>query len=203
MPWPFETVTVVRHGEAEWNRAGRRQGQLDSPLTAEGEQHAEALAASLGTAPIDAIFSSPLGRADRTAEVIAATLHQPVRTLETLAEVHHGVFAGLTNEEIETSHPGALARRQAEKFTWRFPDGESYADAEIRASEALTQIAGDGSVTPLLVTHEMIGRMLLKVLLNLRPEQALTWSLPHGAIIAVSPATGELTETTTTRAPLD
>lgn len=197
MPWPFGHVVLVRHGEIEWNRSGRRQGQLDSPLTPDGERHAQAVASSVAPAAVDAIFTSPLGRAHRTASVIAARLDRPVRVLAALAEVHHGALAGLTDEEIEAGYPGELRRRRDHKYEWRFPDGESYADADVRASAALAEVVRAGATSPLLVTHEMIGRMLVRALLGLTPDRALSWSLPHGAIVDVSPAKGTATMTTT------
>jgi probable phosphoglycerate mutase len=111
--------------------------------------------------------------------------------------VHHGTFAGLTNQQIEARHPGELVRRETQKYTWRFPDGESYADADIRACTALDDVARAGAASPLLVTHEMIGRMLLRALLGLQPDQALSWSLPHGVVAEVSLVDGTVTETTT------
>jgi probable phosphoglycerate mutase len=197
VPWPFERVVVVRHGETEWNRLGRRQGQLDSPLTSEGERHARAVASLVASTAVDSIFSSRLGRAHRSALIIAAEVGRPVRALEALAEVHHGAFAGLTNQQIEARHPGELLRRETKKYTWRFPDGESYADAYIRACTALDHVVRAGAVAPLLVTHEMIGRMLLRALLGLQPDQALSWSLPHGVVAEVSPVDGTVTETRT------
>jgi probable phosphoglycerate mutase len=84
VPWPFERVILVRHGETEWNRLGRRQGQLDSPLTSEGERHARAVASLVASTAVDSIFSSPLGRAHRSALIIAAKVGRPVRVLEAL-----------------------------------------------------------------------------------------------------------------------
>jgi len=151
---------------------------------------------------IGAIFCSPLGRAYRTALIIGAKVDRPVEVLGDLAEVDHGTLAGLTNEEIETAHPGELRRREREKYTWCFPDGESYADADVRASRALEQVAQAGIVSPLLVTHEMIGRMLLRALLDLTQDEALAWSLPHGSVIEVLPTDGVVT-TTAAGASLD
>jgi broad specificity phosphatase PhoE len=80
--------------------------------------------------------------------------------------VNHGRMAGLTREEIEASFPGALARRAEDKYRWRFPGGESYADADGRAGTALARIDAAGPRHPLIVSHEMIGRMLLRHLLD-------------------------------------
>ncbi|MCA1699224.1 MAG: histidine phosphatase family protein [Actinobacteria bacterium] len=66
----MEQVFLARHGETEWNRIRRRQGQLNSPLTAEGLAGAHRIAALVATLPIDSVLSSPLGRASETASVV-------------------------------------------------------------------------------------------------------------------------------------
>ncbi|NQY57270.1 MAG: histidine phosphatase family protein [Ilumatobacteraceae bacterium] len=181
-------VLLARHGETEWNRIGRRHGQLDSPLTERGRQHAQAIARLCGELDADAVFSSPLGRARATAEIVAGSLSLPVVVVDDLAEIDHGVFAGLTNEEIEEHHPGTLARRANSKYTWSFPDGESYADADQRAASALGTIATSDATSPVVVAHEMIGRLLLRSLLRLDTAEALGRSLPHGSVVEAHPA---------------
>src|SRR6266508_1920358 len=64
-------LIIVRHGESEWNRIGRYQGQQDTPLSELGARQAEALARRLTHEPIDIIFASPLQRAAKTAQAIA------------------------------------------------------------------------------------------------------------------------------------
>src|SRR6185436_91891 len=64
-------LIIVRHGESEWNRVGRYQGQCDAPLSDLGLRQAEALARRLSDEPLDVIFTSPLQRAAKTAEAIA------------------------------------------------------------------------------------------------------------------------------------
>jgi broad specificity phosphatase PhoE len=64
-------VLLARHGQTEWNALGRRQGQLDSPLTAAGVEQAHRHAKTVAVRGIDGIFTSPLGRALTTAEIIA------------------------------------------------------------------------------------------------------------------------------------
>ncbi len=113
-----------------------------------------------------------------TADVVASRLSLPVVVISDLAEIDHGAFAGFTNEEIEPRHPGELARRAESRYSWSFPDGESYADANVRAAAALDAVAATGASSPVLVTHEMIGRMLLRMLLRLDPQDALERSLP-------------------------
>jgi broad specificity phosphatase PhoE len=65
-------VFLIRHGETEWNAAGRLLSRTDAPLNDTGEAQAAALAAELGDLRWDRAFSSPLVRARRTAEVVLA-----------------------------------------------------------------------------------------------------------------------------------
>jgi broad specificity phosphatase PhoE len=107
-------------------------------------------------------LSSPLGRAPTTSKLIAARLSLAVEVVQEPAEVHHGESTGLSNADILRRHPLAVARRSRDKYTWTFPGGESYADADARAGRALARVAQTGLRRPLLVSHEMVGRMLLK-----------------------------------------
>ncbi len=188
MDWRFEVVFLARHGETEWNRERRRQGQLDSPLTHVGIAQAAHLARVAATQSVDGMFTSPLGRARLTAATIGASVSAAVEVMCELAEVHHGEFAGLTNDEIEARHPGALAQRALNKYVWRFPGGESYQDAGERGYRALQQVQALGARRPLFVTHERVGLMLLQRLLDLPPDVALGRSLPQGVILAIDPA---------------
>jgi broad specificity phosphatase PhoE len=124
--------------------------------------------------PVDGVFSSPLGRAISAAQTYAYALDQTITAVDDLRELDRGDMAGMTNEKIERAFPGELARRSRDKYQWRFPNGESYADADLRAASALRQVAESGRSRPLVVTHEMIARMLLRNLLALEPNEALT-----------------------------
>ena len=152
------------------------------------------MAQRLAGRPVDAVFSSPLGRAQVSARMYADALSLPVVVVDELAEIHHGVMAGLRTEEIDAAFPGALTRRAADKFTWRFPEGESYADGDLRAGTALEVIAAAGVVRPLIVSHEMIGRMLLRRLLDITPAEALAFTHPHGQLYRIDVAAGTLQE---------
>jgi broad specificity phosphatase PhoE len=182
---PKPEVYLVRHGETEWNRTGRRQGQLDAPLTESGMAEVRRVAERIESLPIDGVFSSPLGRAVATAQTYAQVLQQTITMVDDLMELDHGVMAGMTNEEIERAFPGEMARRSLDKYRWRFPNGESYAEADLRAASALRQIAESGGFRPLVVSHEMIGRMLLRNLLGLEPQDALKSGLAHNVIYRI------------------
>lgn len=182
-------VFLARHGQTEWNLQRRRQGQLDSALTAGGVGQARRLAAALEPYGIDGIFSSPLGRSRATADIIGAHLGLAVAVVDELAEVDHGRFAGLTDEEIIDRDADHWRLRSVDKYTWRFPGGESYADADIRAGRALASIGVRPVRRPLVVSHEMIGRMLQRHLLGLDPRDALTRAQPNDVVFAIDPGT--------------
>ena len=84
---------------------GRRQGRLDSPLTENGWRHAETVAGLSAALGADSVFSSPLGRARVTADVVGSRLSLPVVVVSDLAEIDHGRVSspGSPIEEIETA----------------------------------------------------------------------------------------------------
>ncbi|MFZ0544343.1 MAG: histidine phosphatase family protein [Candidatus Promineifilaceae bacterium] len=101
---PKTTILLIRHGETDWNAAGRWQGHSDIPLNENGRQQAQALAYKLAGWPIQAIYSSDLKRAKETADIIA-TPHQLNLILDTdLRERHGGYFQGLVGTEIRTKY---------------------------------------------------------------------------------------------------
>jgi broad specificity phosphatase PhoE len=99
-------LLLVRHGETDWNREGRLQGQADPPLNDAGREQARAVARRLGTVELDAAYSSDLRRAAETAEVILAGRGVPLETHPGLREIDVGSWTGLTRTEIEERFPG-------------------------------------------------------------------------------------------------
>jgi broad specificity phosphatase PhoE len=184
----MQEVFLARHGQTEWNLVGRRQGQLDAPLTPAGVEEVARMADRLRGFPIDGVFSSPLGRAMASARIYAEACGLPVVAVDELAEIHHGAMAGLTNDEIDAAFPCEMSRRAADKYRWQFPDGESYAEGDVRAAAALRVVAAAGVVRPLVVSHEMIGRMLLRNLLDIDPMEALAYGHPHNVVYRVDVA---------------
>lgn len=146
-------LVVVRHGETEWNAVGRLMNQLDSPLTARGHAQAEAVARRLEAFPAEALYSSDLGRARSTAQLITdrrggeAILHPGLR------ERHLGVFAGRTREEARAAFPAEYDRyRRDPEFV--VPEGESFRQFYDRTIATFEEIAAAHSGgTVLVVTH--------------------------------------------------
>jgi len=183
----FERALLARHGETQWNQAGKRQGQLDSPLTASGRNQASQLASIVENQHFDVICSSPLGRALETARVVARRANMEIVVVDELAELDHGTFAGLTNAEIKLRHPNARRERRQNKYAWRYPNGESYEDLDTRCASGLQRINTMGVSMPLIISHAMTTRMLLRNLLDLNPQDTMRLAIPHGAVLNVRP----------------
>lgn len=147
-------LLVVRHGESTWNAGGRWQGQADPPLSALGERQARAAAGRLEA--IDAIWSSDLERARRTAEIVAEQFDLAVRLDRRLRERDAGDWTGLTRSEIERQFPGALAEA-------RSPSGfEADEHVVARGLDAVGAIAANlpAGGSALVVTHGGMIRTL-------------------------------------------
>lgn len=180
-----EHLFLVRHGQTLWNLEHRLQGQLDSPLTDDGIRQAKSIAERLSGRGITTVCSSPLGRALRTAVIIADRLGADLVEVPELAEVHHGDMAGLTWDEIDRQFPTAREDRAANRYGWAFPGGESYAQARARARRALSSCGWATAGIPLLVSHEMIGRMLRADLRGLDAASALSLRHPHDVVFEI------------------
>ena len=94
------TLLLVRHGETDWNRDGRWQGQSDTPLNELGRRQARELAEQLDG--VDVVYSSDLARARETAEILAERAGVEVRLDPRLRERGFGAWEGLTLAEIES-----------------------------------------------------------------------------------------------------
>jgi probable phosphoglycerate mutase len=146
-------LLLVRHGETTWNREGRIQGHLDSPLTERGLAQAQAAAARLARERIDALYSSDLGRAQETARHVAAATSLELRLDGGLRERSFGILEGKTWEEIGRDHPDD-ARLLAEDPSHAMPGGESLVQFRERVTGALRRLAREvGAGTIAVVTH--------------------------------------------------
>ena len=95
----FCTLYLVRHGETEWNRKGIVMGQSDSPLTEEGVEQVKQTAQELKNVPLDAIFSSDLHRAQKSAEIMKLERQLAIQTSKALRERTYGRWEGKMGED--------------------------------------------------------------------------------------------------------
>lgn len=155
----------LRHGETDWNARSLSQGSTDIPLNARGVAQAEAAAKALRGRGIATIIHSPLARARRTAEIVAAELGLPLAEDEDLRESAFGTHEG--------QPMGAwFAEWVAERYTP--PGGERFADLRTRAVAAVNRALGEPPVV-LLVGHGAFWRAIRSALgleVNVRTPNA-------------------------------
>jgi broad specificity phosphatase PhoE len=101
MPIPPRSFYFLRHGQTDWNAAGRFQGHTDVALNALGVSQAHRAAQARAACPIDIIVASPLIRALTTAAIVAERLNQPLFADSALKERHFGAFEGLVVDEVK------------------------------------------------------------------------------------------------------
>ncbi|MBS4200811.1 histidine phosphatase family protein [Bacillus sp. FJAT-49732] len=110
------TICLIRHGETDWNALGKLQGRTDIPLNNTGIRQAEECRDFLKNDHWDAIITSPLQRAKRTAEIINEGLQIPLIEMEEFVERSFGDAEGKTREENELMYPNRNIPNQEEKF---------------------------------------------------------------------------------------
>src|SRR5918999_6281569 len=118
-------LIIVRHGQTQWNLKLVRQGHLDSPLTERGIAQAKALGERLARETFTALYSSDLGRALQTAQMIAAATGHKIVTDARLRERHLGIFQGLNGDEIRAKYPEEYRLHRTVGPDYGIPDGES------------------------------------------------------------------------------
>jgi len=174
---------IARHGETDFNKAGRLQGRTDIPLNEVGRGQATKLAERLRGIRITRAGASTLSRAKETASICAKALGVPCEHEdEDFRERHYGVFEGLTRDELVRHHADAFASWQADN---RFvPDGaEGYDTLSARMKRAVERLAllGAESEDMLIVSHGGAMRALFFAVTG-----ELTAPLPNGAVLRVT-----------------
>jgi phosphoserine phosphatase len=173
---------LIRHGETDWNRAGKFQGQIDIPLNDNGRNQASLAAEFLKTVQIDFAFTSSMQRPKETAEIILRP-HPGIVLNEDadLREIGHGLWEGKFESEIDAEYPGELDRWRTQPKSVQMPEGENLQDVWTRATAAwqrLLQQVGNDNRTGIVVAHDATNKVLLCYLLGL--DLADFWKIKQG-----------------------
>ena len=154
-------LLFIRHGETDWNRQQRFQGQIDVPLNATGRAQADRLATRLATERYDAFFTSDLKRARETAAPLAAAWGQEPVAVPELREQSYGVWEGLDVPTIKERHGAMWQDWLQHHGDFALPGGESLRQFHTRVLKAVQQIAHAAAGQRLaIVTHGGVLDML-------------------------------------------
>ena len=187
---------LIRHGETDWNRQGRWQGQADVPLNDRGREQARQVAEKLAEVPFDAIYTSDLIRASEVARIIARAKGDriPIVLEPRLREIHQGEWQGLLVQEIQSRYAEAFRQRRMDPLMVAAPGGETALQVRQRALQAVRDLLAaypNGNVA--LVSHGFTIAVLLTHFYRLPIEKVWELVPDNGAIIEmdVSPASLE------------
>ncbi|RDG39624.1 histidine phosphatase family protein [Streptomyces corynorhini] len=166
------TLFLARHGETVWHEENRYAGVSDIALTPRGAEQAQDLGAWAAGAGLDAIVTSPLSRARRTAAPAVLATGLAARVESDLAELGFGLAEGKTLGEMRRTHPERCAAFLRDPAAHPLPGGEDPGAAATRGTAALLREAErhpGGRV--LVVAHSTLFRLVLCRLLSIPPGE--------------------------------
>ena len=156
-------IILTRHGHVEWIEPERFRGRADLALTDRGVEQARSTSRrieSLG--PIAAVYTSPLRRCVRTAQIIAEPLGLEAQPMPPLTDIDYGAWQGLTRDEARARWPQEVDLWYRRPDMVRIPGGESLQDVLARAAQALRVVVDrHPQETVVLVGHDSVNRVIL------------------------------------------
>lgn len=161
----IKTIYVIRHGETDWNKNQKFQGQTDIKLNETGREQALALRPVINSLQIESVYSSPLSRALETAQLATQDLKLSIHQDDRLREVNIGEAEGLTHPEINEKFGEEILlkwRSYDERLLdFRFPQGESKRQVMCRIRQVFLDIAQNSNRTSIAVfAHGMVMRAM-------------------------------------------
>jgi len=175
-------ILAIRHGETDWNRDTRIQGQLDIPLNERGRAQARRLAAALAGEPLAAVYASDLARAWETAAALQG-LGAPIHADARLRERSFGRFEGQTWDEIARRWPEQSLRWRRRDPDFAAEGGESLSRFYARCTGAVRELAqAHPGQTIAIVAHGGVMDCLYRLAARLELHAARSWTLGNASI---------------------
>jgi len=157
-------IFLIRHGETNWNKEGRFQGQIDIPLNDNGKNQARKTFEYLRNIPFNKAFSSSMYRPYETAQIILQNNKDlKIEKINALVEISHGLWEGKLEAEIREQWPVLLKNWHDKPEEVIMPEGESIKDVSERSIEAFDKIClsqKDNDLS-LLVAHDAVNKTLI------------------------------------------
>ena len=160
-------IFLVRHGETEWNAGEIFRGRADVSLNEKGIVQAKLLGDYLKKLRLEAVYSSPLQRAVRTAERIARPHSLDVIMESALIDMDYGEWQGMPLTEVKKIYKNLYKKWESAPEKVRIPGGESLDDVGNRAIAAVNKIAKKHEGSVALVSHRVVNKVLICALLGL------------------------------------
>ncbi len=189
------TLYFIRHGETDWNKIQRYQGQTDIPLNdtgrAQAARNGRVLGEVLGARKSSIGFvASPLERTTETMEIVRANMGlapRPFATDDRLKEQHFGHWEGLIWGELPRLDPDGFAARQADAWNWTPLGGENYEAVRARVMSWLSDLQADTVV----VSHGNVSRTVRGILLGLDQASIPKLEVPQDKFLRIADGKAE------------
>ncbi|MBQ7617976.1 MAG: histidine phosphatase family protein [Desulfovibrio sp.] len=183
---PASDLYLARHGQTEYNVEGRIGG--DPLLTPKGLRQAQSLAEHFKTIHLDWVFTSTRRRSHQTAEGVLrdrADVH--TMALPEFDELWAGDCEGMRYAEIREKMPEVTLGRNADKYNYAYPNGESYAKLKERVNNGLRRVLFLAGNSPILIIgHQAINRIILSLFLRCREEDVPYIFIPQNEYYHIS-----------------
>ncbi len=160
-------IILARHGETEWNVEEIFRGRIDIELNETGIKQAQLLAEYLCDVKIEAVYSSPLKRALRTAETIADCHQLKVEIAPGLIDLDFGEWQGLPLKKVKDKYPGLYEEWINSPDKVKIPAGENLNDVRERAIGVIDEVLVKHRGTVVLVSHRVVNKVSICALLGL------------------------------------
>ena len=177
-------LVLVRHGETDWNTQHRTQGTTDTPLNERGMVQARTLAPRIQRQfPPEIIYTSPLQRAVRTAEILRGDLPVPIVPDERLLEFHFGAWEGMEFPKIGEAFPEEMKVWQTNPMDCVIPGAETMAELQKRCAAFLDDLkCTDQEKTVLVVSHALTCKLIIAGAIGLEPRHIHTLRIDNTSL---------------------
>ena len=174
-------IFLIRHGETNWNKEGRFQGQIDIPLNDNGKDQANKAFEYLRNISFNKAYSSSMHRPYETAQIILQNNRDlKIEKIDSLVEISHGLWEGKLEIEILEKWPKLLKNWHDKPEEVIMPEGESIKDVSERSIKAFDRIClsqKDNDLT-LLVAHDAVNKTLICKILGINYSNI--WMIKQG-----------------------
>ena len=174
-------IFLIRHGETNWNKEGRFQGQIDIPLNENGKDQARKTFEYLKNISFNKAFSSSMHRPYETAQIILQNNKDlKIEKIDSLVEISHGLWEGKLESEIREKWPLLLKNWHDKPEEVIMPEGESIKDVSERSIKAFDKIClsqKDNDLS-LIVAHDAVNKTLICNILGINYSNI--WKIKQG-----------------------
>ncbi|MDP1759741.1 MAG: alpha-ribazole phosphatase [Thermodesulfovibrionales bacterium] len=164
------TLYLIRHGATEGSETKRYKGSIDVPLSENGQRQMEQVAKYLNRSyksdttynGLNAVYTSPLSRALKSAEIIAEPYGLKPIVIEGLRERGFGIWEGMTFTEIKEKYPQEFEAWAGNPLRYSPVDGESTVEVRERAVKAVDSLLSNHNSEHIaVVAHGGVNRIIL------------------------------------------